>query len=118
MPTWLHDGIQGLTEMEDAPYALAGPSPIAGFLLAYPLKADANAPAKILWVVGTPRNHGSLEIRVHPTGAAEPALTASRPADSGPTIYPDGVQVPTAGCWHFSLQWATGHADLDLLYSP
>lgn len=118
MPAWLHEGIQGLTGMENAPYALAGPTPIAGFLLGYPLKAGSNAPSKILWVVSTPRDGAPLKIRVNPSGAAEPVLTVSRPADSGPgEIYPDGVSVPNSGCWHFKLQWATGNAELDLSYS-
>ena len=118
MPLWLRDGIQGLTGMENAPYALTGPTPAAGFLLAYPLKAGTHAPAKILWVMSTPRNGGPLQIRVNPSGAAEPVVTASRPADSGPgEIYPDGVSVPSSGCWHFKLQWATGNAELDLSYS-
>lgn len=117
MPTWLHEGIQGL-QIESAPYALAGPTPVAGFILAYPLKAGANAPSKILWVVSTPRDGRPLQIRVNPSGAVEPVLTDSRPADSGPgEIYPDGIPVPNPGCWHFKLQWATGNAELDLSYS-
>lgn len=118
MPAWLHDGIQGLTGMENAPYALAGPTPIAGFLLSYPLRAGTNTQSKILWVVSTPRDGEPLKIRVNPSGAAEPVLTVSRLADSGPgEIYPDGVSVPNSGCWHFKLQWATGNAELDLSYS-
>ena len=118
MPAWLRDGIQGLTGMETAPYALAGPTPVAGLLLSYPLKAGAHAPSKILWVMSTPRNGDPLQIRVNPSGAIEPVVTASRPADSGPgEIYPDGVSVPSSGCWHFKLQWATGNAELDLSYS-
>ena len=114
LPAWLREGIQGLL-IEDAPYALAGPTPVAGFILAYPLKAGTDAPSKILWVVSTPRNGRPLEIRVNPLGADEPVLRLSRPADSGPgEIYPDGVSVTNSGCWHFNLQWATGNAELDL----
>jgi hypothetical protein len=119
MPSWLQDEIQGLTGMGNAPYALAGPTPIAGFILGYPLKAGTSTPSKILWVVSTPRNGEPLQIRVNPSGAAEPVVRVSRPADSGPgEIYPDGVSVPTSGCWHFKLQWASGSAQLDLSYSP
>lgn len=118
MPSWLREGIQGLL-IENAPYALAGPTPVAGFILADPLTAGARGPSKILWVVSTPRNGRPLEIRVNPSGADEPVLRVSRPADSGPgEIYPDGVSVPNSGCWHFKLQWATGNAELDLSYSP
>ena len=117
MPAWLSQGIQGLTGVENAPYALAGPTPIAALLLVYPPRTGTNT-SKILWVVGTPRNNAPLTIRVNPSGAAEPAIAVSRPADSGPgEIYPDGVSVPTSGCWHFKLQWATGSAELDLSYS-
>jgi hypothetical protein len=105
--------------MEDTRYALGGPTPIAGFILGYPLKAGTNTLPKIMWVVSTPRNGEPLQIRVNPSGAAEPLLKVSRPADSGPgEIYPDGVSVPTSGCWHFKLQWASRNAELDPSYSP
>lgn len=103
--------------MAGIPFVLAGPTAAAGFLFGYPLKAGSDG-SKILWVVSTPRNNAPLEIQAQPSGSSEPVLKESRPANSGPgEIYPDGVSVPTAGCWHFSLQWAMGHAELDLLYS-
>ena len=120
MPQWLVDGTQGLTGLNDLPYAVAGPTPVAGFLFSYPLKAGAASPdgPKILWVVSTPREGGQLVIQAHPLGSQQPLVSVTRPADSGPgEIFPDGVPVPTAGCWHLSLQWATGHAELDLVYS-
>jgi hypothetical protein len=117
MPTWLHDQIQGLTEMDGVPFALAGPTPIAGLLISYPLKAGAKTPTKIIWVVSTPLNDSGLDIRVHPSGTAQPLISVSRPVDAGPVIFNDGVSVPTSGCWHFSLQWAKGRAELDLLYN-
>lgn len=120
MPQWLVDGTQGLTGMTDLPYALAGPTPVAGFVFSYPLKAGAAGPdgPKILWVVSTPRNESALVIQAHPLGSQQPVVKVTRPADSGPgEIYPDGVPIPTAGCWDFNLQWATGHAELDLTYS-
>ncbi len=120
MPAWLPNGIQGLTEMDQVPYAIAGPTPVAGFIMSYPLKAGLGGRdgPKILWVVSTPRNGSSLSIQAHPLGSSEPVVKVSPPANAGPgEIYPDGVPIPSAGCWHFSLQWATGHAELDLLYS-
>jgi hypothetical protein len=120
MPTWLHAGIRGLSGMDDVPYALAGPTPAAGFVMSYPLKAGApeqDGP-KILWVVSTPRNGSTLSIQAHPLRSSEPVINISRPANAGPgEIYPDGVPVPAPGCWHVSLWWATGHAELDLLYA-
>jgi hypothetical protein len=98
MPSWLQEGIRGLTGMENAPYALAGPTPIAGFILGYPLKAGTNTPSKIMWVVSTPRNGEPLQIRVNPSGAAEPVVTVTRPADSGPgEIYPMASRSPPPG---------------------
>lgn len=120
MPAWVHDGTQGLSGMEDLPYVLAGPTAVAGFVFSYPLKAGTiyHDGPKILWIVSTPRNGRPLEIRAHPAGASTPEVAVSRPADSGPgEIYPDGVPIPTAGCWDFTLRWATGNAELELLYS-
>jgi hypothetical protein len=46
-----------------------------------------------------------------------PTVHEVRPADSGPgEIYPDGVDVPSAGCWQFDLQWANSHARVELNY--
>ena len=118
MPAWLHNGIHGLTGMDDVPYAVAGPTPVAGFIMSYPLKAGPDVP-KILWVVGTPRHGGALSIQAHRSGSSEPVINVSRPANAGPgEIYPDGVTVPTTECWHFIQQWAQGVSELALLYSP
>ena len=38
-------------------------------------------------------------------------------ADSSPgEIYPSIVDVPSPGCWHFTLSWAGHHDEIDLLY--
>jgi hypothetical protein len=34
--------------MEDTPYALGGPTPIAGFIFGYPLKGGTNTLPKIM----------------------------------------------------------------------
>lgn len=73
MPAWLHNGIHGLTGMDDVPYTVAGPTPVAGFIMSYPLKAGPDVP-KILWVVGTPRNGGALSIQARPSGSSEPVV--------------------------------------------
>lgn len=120
MPEWLQAGIHRLAEMDSVPYGVTGPTSVAGFIMSYPLKAGLTGQdgPKILWVVSTPRNGGALSIQVHPLGSSDPVINLSHPANAGPgEIYPDGVPIPTAGCWHFSLQWATGHAELDLLYT-
>jgi hypothetical protein len=102
--------------MNDVPYAISGNSTAAGFVLAYPLKA--NVPhAKILWVGASPRQGAPLNIHAHPIGSTAPVVKESVPAGASPgEIYPDGVTIPSAGCWHFALQWATGQAELDLRY--
>jgi hypothetical protein len=101
------------------PYVVAAPATAAGFIFGSPLRAGhpTNPDNKILWVVRTPRDGASLQITVRPVASAAPVLHEEVPANSGPgEIYPDGVDVPTAGCWHFTLRWRTGHAELDLWY--
>jgi hypothetical protein len=90
------------------PYVIADPPVAAGFMFSYPLKAGSTSSIsnKILWVV-TARKGSDFSIDGHPRGASEPVIHYSRPADSGPgEIYPDGEDVPTPGCWDFTLRWA------------
>lgn len=115
-PTWLEPTVRGLSNMSDVPYAISSNSTAAGFVLDYPLKANVSHP-KILWVVASPRQGATLNIQAHPIGSTSPVVTESVPAGASPgEIYPDGVTIPSAGCWHFTLRWATGQAELDLLY--
>ena len=102
-------------------YAIATPASAAAFVFGYPLRAGhpEDPSNKILWIVRTPREGKPLVIDGHPLGLSSPTIDLSRPADSGPgEIYPSIVDVPSAGCWHFTLQWATGRAELDLSYRP
>ena len=115
-PTWLEPTARDLSNMTDVPYAVSSNSMAAAFVLAYPLKANV-AHAKILWVVASPRQGSPLNIQTHPSSSASPLVTESVPAGASPgEIYPDGATIPSAGCWHFTLRWATGQAELDLLY--
>jgi hypothetical protein len=115
-PSWLAPTARDLTGMGDVPYALSSPSTAAGFAVSYPLKARVSD-AKILWVVASPRQDAPLELEVHPRGSSAPVIRESLPANASPgEIYPDGVTIPSSGCWHFQLKWATGKAELDLLY--
>lgn len=115
-PTWLDPTVRDLSNMTDVPYAISSNSTAAAFVLAYPLKANVSH-AKILWVVATPRQGAPLSIQAHPRSSTAPLVTESVPAGASPgEIYPDGVTIPSAGCWHFTLRWATGQAELDLLY--
>jgi hypothetical protein len=100
-------------------YVIGHPSLVAGFLFSDPLRAGhpQNPYNKVLWVVRTPRNGSDLTIDGHPLGSVSPKVHEVRPANSGPgEIYPDGVDVPSAGCWQFDLQWATTHAQVELNY--
>jgi hypothetical protein len=114
---WL-DEAGGYNNPSDLNYVIAHPPLAAGFLFSYPLRAGhpENPGNKVLWVVRTPRN-GPLTIDGHPLGATSPAVHDERPGNSGPgLIYPDGTDVPTAGCWQFDLRWANGHVQVELNY--
>jgi hypothetical protein len=98
---------------------MAVPDSAAGFLFARPLRSGhpENPANKILWVVRTPRRGSALQLAGRPLGAAGPTVQQSQPADSSPgEIYPSIVDVPTPGCWRFTLRWATGRAEVDLDY--
>src|SRR2546423_7681959 len=119
IPGWLDDA-GGHNNPSSLPYVVTHPSIAAGFLFNYPLRAGhpENPSNKILWVVRPARNGADLTVDAHPLGASTPALHETHPANSGPgEIYPDGVDVPTAGCWHFDLRWAGNHTQVELNYS-
>ena len=100
-------------------YVIGHPALVAGFLFSDPLRAGhpENPSNKVLWVVRMPRDGSLLTIDGHPLGATSPTVHETRPADSGPgEIYPDGVDVPSAGCWQFDLRWAHSQAQVELNY--
>jgi hypothetical protein len=100
-------------------YVLGKNRQVAGFLFGFPLMAGHPHPYtdKILWVVRPPRGHQPLQLAGHPLHAAGPVIRSSWPADSSPgPIYPSDIEVPTPGCWQFTLTWQ-GHTDtVDLWY--
>ena len=118
IPSWL-DQAGGYNNPSDLPYVIAHPAQAAGFLFTYPLRAahPENPSNKVLWVVRIPRSGSPLVIDGHPLGATTPVVHEVRPANSGPgEIYPDGIDVPNAGCWQFDLRWANAHAQVELDY--
>jgi hypothetical protein len=118
IPAWLEE-VDGHNTPRGVPWVAGEPSSAAGFIFGYPLRAGhpSDPSNKVLWVVRTPRKGGALEIVAHPLGLPGPLVSERRAADSSPgEIYPDGIDVPTPGCWHFQLSWATGRAELDLQY--
>lgn len=118
-PAWVEEASAHSLRAGGPPYAIAVPAIAAGFIFGYPLRAGhpRNPSSKVLWVVRSPRQGSPLQVDGHPLGAQQPAVHESVPADSGPgEIYPDGADVPSAGCWQFTLRWATGTAGVDLEY--
>jgi hypothetical protein len=76
----------------------------------------SNRTNKILWVSKVPtRPVSNLQItarRIGSTGVSGPAV--QRTVVGGPG--PSGINMPSAGCWQFTLRWS-GHLDsLDLNY--
>lgn len=94
---------------------------VTAFLFGYPLRAGqpTDRQNKILWVVRQPRNGAELVLSGRPLGRSAPVVRFQRPADSSPgEIYPSIVDVPTAGCWEFTLRWNGNHDVIDLPYGP
>lgn len=118
---WAHSGARPAWTDEANPgdlrYVLSAEGNAAGFLFADPPHAGPGATNKILWVVREPRNQQPLRITATPEGASAPVVHAEFPADSGPgQIYPSGVDLPTPGCWRFTLTWGVNRATVDVLY--
>jgi hypothetical protein len=92
---------------------------VNAFIFGYPLQTGhrANRQNKILWVVRRPRDGTGLEISGHPLGHSAPVVRVRVAPDSQPgEIYPSVVNVPTAGCWHFTLRWHGNDDAIDLRY--
>jgi len=100
-------------------YVLGRHQQIAGFLFGFPLMAGHPEPFSdnILWVVRSDRHGAPLRLTGHPLNAATPVVRSSWPANSSPgNIYPSDIEVPSPGCWRFTLTWHR-HADtVDLWY--
>ncbi len=100
------------------PHAVSDHADAVGVLFGYPLRpGHPNGRSnKILWIVRLPRDGSPLVVRGTLAGGAS-TVTHSFEADSGPgEIYPSIVDVPRAGCWHFTLTWASHIDAIDLLY--
>lgn len=118
MPTWARTGFSD--PQPRAPYVLGRDGDIAAILFAQPLNAPPGADHnnKILWVSRPDLGGGSagayspdLRIEARLAGGTE---TVRRTVTGGPG--PSIIDLPTAGCWHLTLQWS-GHTDsLDLAY--
>jgi hypothetical protein len=115
LPTWAH----GAGLPTGVPYAQSREANVVAILFGYPLHVGEPADGrnnKILWYVRHPRDGQPLTITArHSEG--EPTVSASAPAGAGPgEIYPSIVDVPSAGCWHMTLEWNGHTATIELPY--
>lgn len=118
IPDWI-DEAAGHNPPRGLPFVPAVPPIAAAFLFGHPLRAGhpKSSANKILWVVRGDRKGMPLGIDGHPRRSPAPTVHLSQPANAGPGgIYPSIVDVPKAGCWQFTLQWASGRAEIDLEY--
>ncbi len=93
---------------------------VVAFLFADPLRAGEpeNPANKILWVVKKPRGGTDLVITGHPLDADAPTVSQREAPDSSPgEIYPSIVNVPSPGCWQFTLQWNGNTDTIELPYT-
>jgi hypothetical protein len=114
-PEWIASAGGGLGQL---PFALSHEGNLYAGLFAQPLRAgtDVTNPSnKILWISREPRDGQSLRLTLRRTDGTGPVLTQEEPANSGPgEIYPSIVDVPTAGCWSVTADWAGHRATLEL----
>jgi hypothetical protein len=83
------------------------------------LTAGASLPPtvrnKILWVEEDPTG-GDLLIVANPSGATKPSVQLTVPPAGSPRgTYPSIVSLPTPGCWHLAVTWASGRGSIDLV---
>ena len=115
-PTW--------TASAGPPVGLVGATAehgdVAAVLFGYPLRAGhpQDRANKILWIVREPRDGSELTLIGHRLGTDHPSVTYHQPDDSSPgEIYPSIIDVPTPGCWQFTVAWH-GHTDeIEIPYS-
>jgi len=98
------------------PYAMGDMGDIVAILwsehdpLVVPPAPDRNN--KILWVARV-GSAGPLHIRAQLRGSGE---SVTRTVDGGPG--PSIIDLPTAGCWSFSVTWGGQQDHLRLEYAP
>lgn len=124
--TTLHQGASwpwtGPARAPDGLVQATGDNGLAvAYLFAHPLRSGHpdERNNKILWVMRKSRNGSDLVITAQPLGESTPTVTVRRPPDSRPgEIYPSIVDVPSPGCWHFTLTWDGNTDHVDLPYEP
>lgn len=92
---------------------------VVAFIFGNPLRAGAptGRQNKVLWVVRQPRGGQPLAITATLPPTDFRVVRARVPAGSSPgEIYPSTINVPTPGCWHFTLAWNGHRSSMDLAY--
>ena len=118
LPVWARGGFHPPTLR--IPHVLGRSDAIVAILFAYPLQTPPPVTHnnKILWVSHVPVNSlTSLRIsaqRMDGTQLLGKPVQRTVKGGPGPSI----INLPTPGCWRFSLRWAGRTDSLDLQYRP
>jgi hypothetical protein len=116
LPVWARTGFSEARPR--VPHVLGRSGGIVAILFAEPLYAPP-APKrnnKILWVARTPlTTRSNLRISAQQmTGRRRVGKPVGRVVEGGPG--PSIIDVPSPGCWRFTLRWAHRSDVLDLVY--
>lgn len=105
------------------PWAPAAP-PDAGLVayfwrpppdLIFAASSSSDDGTKVLWISHLEQSE-HLVITAHPLGATSPVVHFDFPAASSPAgNYPSGIDLPSAGCWHFDIAIGSAQGAMDLL---
>jgi hypothetical protein len=111
LPTWARSGFRA--PYDGWKYVTSKTGQIVAVLFGDPLRAGTPGPTqaqnKILWVPDDP-SAGALTVDGHLVGT-------NTNADIGDISFgPSYVNVPTAGCWRFTLHWIGGTDSIDIVY--
>lgn len=112
-PAWLVGGPTGL------PYVVGDAGELVAFIFKPHLRAGSPAASeernKILWYVREGGPKGTLKIRAEsPGSAAAPITTEWTSTDEA--AYPSTLDVPSAGCWQLTAQWASREDTIRIEY--
>jgi hypothetical protein len=121
-PEWARAGFSYGAGDWMLPWALSDSGNVVALLFARQLVAKGGRPDgsanKVLWAVRDVA--GSLQVVAHPEAAVQPPITIGGQMTNGNQM-PSIVDLPTPGCWAFSLSWGAGptmHDSLSLLVLP
>ncbi len=105
LPPWARSGFD--PPGQDVTYALGESGDIVAVLFGYPLMAEPGPDRanKILWV-GRVLGEGLADLVINATSDTGATMADTVSGGPGPSI----IDVPSAGCWTFDLQWG-GHRD-------